>query len=40
MTDKRAAYVGCVGFDNAWIYDVPADDTPAFSIWSTNSGIK
>ncbi|KAH9914489.1 galactose mutarotase-like domain-containing protein [Epithele typhae] len=32
---------GCVGFDNAWIYDTedPSVSSP-FSIWSTNSGIK
>ncbi|KAJ7781090.1 galactose mutarotase-like domain-containing protein [Mycena metata] len=31
---------GCVGFDNAWVYDRPNCGESVFSIWSTNSGIK
>ncbi|KDQ64640.1 hypothetical protein JAAARDRAFT_167124 [Jaapia argillacea MUCL 33604] len=36
------AYCGnnCVGFDNCWIYDNSTWSTPAFSLWSVNSGIK
>ncbi|KAG6830846.1 hypothetical protein H0H92_014498 [Tricholoma furcatifolium] len=37
-----AAYcgTGCVGFDNCWVYDDNDAKTPAFSMWSVNSGIK
>ncbi|KAJ6486379.1 galactose mutarotase-like protein [Mycena vitilis] len=31
---------GCVGFDNAWVYDNNDCKKPVFSIWSVNSGIK
>jgi len=31
---------GCVGFDNAWVYDNNNGKKPVFSIWSVNSGIK
>ncbi|TDL30003.1 galactose mutarotase-like protein [Rickenella mellea] len=31
---------GCVGLDNCWIYDKNNGKTPAFSIWSVNSGIR
>ncbi|KAJ7180255.1 galactose mutarotase-like protein [Mycena crocata] len=31
---------GCVGFDNAWVYDKNDCKKPVFSIWSVNSGIK
>ncbi|KAJ7283933.1 galactose mutarotase-like protein [Mycena rebaudengoi] len=31
---------GCVGFDNAWVYDNNNGKKPAFSVWSVNSGIK
>lgn len=31
---------GCVGFDNAWVYDNNAGKKPVFSLWSVNSGIK
>ncbi|KAJ7682647.1 galactose mutarotase-like protein [Mycena polygramma] len=31
---------GCVGFDNAWVYDNNDCQKPVFSIWSVNSGIK
>jgi len=31
---------GCVGFDNCWIYDDNNGETPAFQMWSVNSGIK
>jgi aldose 1-epimerase len=30
--------LGCVGFDNAWVYDRGAKSV--FSTWSVNSGIK
>ncbi|KAK7054204.1 galactose mutarotase-like protein [Favolaschia claudopus] len=31
---------GCVGFDNAWVYDNNKGKKPIFSVWSVNSGIK
>ncbi|KAJ7590857.1 galactose mutarotase-like domain-containing protein [Mycena floridula] len=31
---------GCVGFDNAWIYDKNDGKKPVFQMWSINSGIK
>ncbi|KAJ7177683.1 galactose mutarotase-like domain-containing protein [Mycena filopes] len=31
---------GCVGFDNAWVYDHPTSIKPKLSMWSTNSGIR
>ncbi|KAJ7819516.1 galactose mutarotase-like domain-containing protein [Mycena leptocephala] len=31
---------GCVGFDNAWVYDHNDFKKPVFSVWSVNSGIK
>jgi len=34
---------GCVGFDNAWLYSKGhkrSKDESAFSVWSTDSGIK
>jgi galactose mutarotase-like enzyme len=31
---------GCVGYDNAFIFDNNTGTSPAFSLWSTNSGIR
>ncbi|KAJ7639003.1 galactose mutarotase-like domain-containing protein [Roridomyces roridus] len=31
---------GCVGYDNAWVYDKHDASKPVFSMWNTNSGIK
>jgi hypothetical protein len=33
-------YIGCVGFDNCWLFDNVDDKKAAFSLWSVNSGIK
>ncbi|KAF8607743.1 galactose mutarotase-like protein [Ceratobasidium sp. AG-I] len=42
VIDKAVGYcgTGCTGLDNAWIYDRSAQNTPAFSLSSPNSGIK
>ncbi|QRW15916.1 cellular morphogenesis-like protein [Rhizoctonia solani] len=42
VIDKAVGYcgTGCTGLDNAWIYDRSAEKTPAFSLYSPNSGIK
>ncbi|ELU45945.1 cellular morphogenesis-related protein [Rhizoctonia solani AG-1 IA] len=39
-TCLRMSEIGCTGLDNAWIYDRSAEKTPAFSLYSPNSGIK
>ena len=31
---------GCVGYDNAWIYDHPHTSNPTVAVWSPLSGIK
>lgn len=31
---------GCIGIDNAFIYDDNTGEEPAFSVWSENSGIR
>lgn len=32
--------LGCVGFDNCWLYDELKSENVKFSIWSLNSGIR
>lgn len=39
-TSHLELHPGCIGFDNCWLFDEMKDQKPAFSMWSTNSGIK
>lgn len=36
----KNSLLGCVGFDNCWLYQDPQDREPNFSMWSTVSGIR